>query len=98
MATKKSTGMHPTLLAPASEATLPAYGFVEAPAFTKRVYDYLSDDEYGELQWSLARNPEAGNVIEGTGGIRKVRWSDPRRKKGKRGGTRVIYFVLVDDR
>ena len=37
-------------------------------------------------------NPEAGDVIEGTGGLRKLRWADPRRGKGKRGGLRVIYF------
>lgn len=37
-------------------------------------------------------NPEAGDVIEGTGGLRKLRHSDPRRGKGKRGGLRVIYF------
>lgn len=38
------------------------------------------------------RNPEAGEVIEGTGGLRKMRFADRRRGKGKRGGLRVIYF------
>jgi hypothetical protein len=37
-------------------------------------------------------NPEAGDVIEGTGGLRKLRYGDPRRGKGKRGGLRVIYY------
>jgi hypothetical protein len=37
-------------------------------------------------------NPEAGDVIEGTGGLRKLRQPDPRRGKGKRGGLRVIYY------
>ena len=44
------------------------------------------------LQDSLMKNPEAGDVIEGTGGLRKVRHADPRRGKGKRGGLRVIYY------
>jgi hypothetical protein len=50
----------------------------------------LSDEEYGELQWYLALYPNAGDVIQGTGGLRKVRWSATGR--GKRGGVRVIYF------
>lgn len=37
-------------------------------------------------------NPEAGDVIEGTGGLRKIRFSDAKRGKGKRGGLRVIYY------
>lgn len=37
-------------------------------------------------------NPEAGEVIEGTGGLRKMRFGDARRGKGKRGGLRVIYY------
>lgn len=95
---KKQKAPEPILHVPALTATLPAYGFIEAPVFTRRIYDYLSDEEYSKLQWELARTPDAGDVIPGTGGVRKVRWSDPQRKKGKRGGTRVIYFVLVDDR
>lgn len=38
------------------------------------------------------KNPEAGEVIEGTGGLRKIRFADARRGKGKRGGLRVIYY------
>ncbi len=64
--------------------------FIEAPIFSKLVYDYLSEDEYAALQWTLAARPESGKVISGTGGLRKVRWSA--RGKGKRGGTRIIYF------
>jgi hypothetical protein len=41
------------------------------------------------------RNPEAGEVIEGTGGLRKMRFADVRRGKGKRGGLRVIYYWWV---
>ena len=77
--------------------TLPAYGFREAPAFTRHVYDYWTDAEYAAFQWYLAQDPTCGDVIPGTNGVRKIRWRDPRRKKGKRGGVRVIYFIFVDD-
>jgi len=65
--------------------------FVELPAFAKYRADYLDDDGFGKLQAFLLKNPEAGDVIEGTGGLRKLRHGDPRRGKGKRGGLRVIY-------
>jgi hypothetical protein len=71
--------------------------FVEAPVFTELLPRYLSDDEYRELQCHLARDPEAGNVIRGTGGFRKVRWADRRRGQGKRGGLRVVYYHFAED-
>jgi|SRR6516165_8841823 hypothetical protein len=71
--------------------------FIEAPAFTRYVADYLDDDSYGALQNLLAENPEAGDVMPGTGGFRKLRWADPRRGKGRRGGLRVIYFYFLSD-
>jgi hypothetical protein len=71
--------------------------FVEAPVFTKLLADYLDDDGYRELQLHLTHDPEAGDVIPGTGGFRKVRWADPRRRKGKRGGLRVNYHYLMSD-
>lgn len=43
-------------------------------------------------QQSILKNPDAGDVIEGTGGLRKLRHGDPRRGKGKHGGLRVIYY------
>ncbi len=52
----------------------------------------MDDDAYRALQNALMQNPEAGDVIEGTGGLRKIRQADPRRGKGKRGGLRVIYY------
>jgi hypothetical protein len=65
--------------------------FVETKLFTKLVQEYLSDDEYGALQQALVSNPEAGDVIPGSGGVRKLRWSVAGR--GKRGGIRVIYYL-----
>ena len=66
------------------------YTFVESPLFGKLVYDYLSEEEYADLQWHLATVPDAGDIIRGSGGIRKLRWSA--KGKGKRGGVRVIYY------
>ncbi len=66
--------------------------FVELPAFAKYRADYLGDEEFRGLQQSMRKNPEAGDVIEGTGGLRKLRHGDSRRGKGKRGGLRVIYY------
>jgi hypothetical protein len=54
--------------------------------------EYSDDDGFRSLQDALIRNPTAGDVIEGTGGLRKLRHPDPRRGKGKRGGLRVIYY------
>lgn len=68
--------------------------FIELPAFERVREDYLDDDGFKELQSELMTNPEAGKVIEGTGGLRKLRFPDPRRGKGKRGGLRVIYYWL----
>ena len=67
------------------------FSFVETRLFSRLVEEYLSDDDYAELQLELMRDPEAGAVIRGSGGVRKLRWAAPGR--GKRGGYRVIYFV-----
>ena len=66
--------------------------FVELPAFERYRAQYLDDAAFGDLQHALMKNPEAGDVIEGTGGLRKMRFADARRGKGKRGGLRVIYY------
>ncbi len=71
--------------------------FIETPTFTALIAEYLEDDEYRALQSFLAGEPEAGDVIQGTGGFRKLRWADRRRGTGKRGGLRVIYYYLVAD-
>ncbi len=66
--------------------------FVELPSFSRFRGDYLNDEGFRTLQNALMENLEAGDVIEGTGGLRKLRHADARRGKGKRGGLRVIYF------
>jgi hypothetical protein len=67
------------------------FTFVETKLFTELVGQYLSDDEYLELQLSLVANPEAGDLVRGSGGLRKLRWRVAGR--GKRGGIRVIYYL-----
>lgn len=66
--------------------------FIELPAFERFRGDYLDDDGFRQLQLVLMANPEAGDVVEGTGGLRKLRFGDARRSKGKRGGLRVVYY------
>ena len=66
--------------------------FVELPAFERHRDDYFDDDGFSQLQVALMANPVAGDLIEGTGGLRKVGFGDSRRSKGKRGGLRVIYY------
>jgi hypothetical protein len=71
--------------------------FIEAPAFTRHLSEYLDDEQYRELQTKLASNPELGDLMPGTGGFRKVRWADRRRGKGQRGGLRIIYYYFTSD-
>ena len=66
---------------------------IETTLFTQQVNALMSDDEYSDFQRWLAANPDIGEVIPGTGGLRKVRVGLPGR--GKRGGARVIYFHRV---
>ena len=67
------------------------FTFIESPAFERVREVYLDDDEFGELQQFMMGNPEAGKIVRGSGGVRKLRWR--RAGAGKRGGLRVIYFV-----
>ena len=69
--------------------------FIEATAFTKHVYDYLSEEEYLGLQSFLLQNPEAGKIVRGSGGVWKVRWAMT--GKGKSSGVRVIYYFKKQD-
>lgn len=79
--------------------------FIEFPGFTKSWKEYFRDDsDYAAFQTALARAPASGDAMPGCGGLRKIRWADARRGKGKRGGLRVVYqtiprvrvIVLVD--
>ena len=60
--------------------------FVELPAFDRHRDEYLSDEALRMLEATLMKSPEAGDSIEGTGGLRELRFADSRRGKGKRGG------------
>jgi mRNA-degrading endonuclease RelE of RelBE toxin-antitoxin system len=71
--------------------------FIEAPAFTRHLAAYLDDEGYRRFQAFLIANSEAGTVIPHSGGFRKVRWQEQRRKKGKRGGLRIIYYLFPED-
>ena len=64
--------------------------FIETSAFTRYLPDYLSDEDYQALQSYLMQKPDAGAIVRGSGGIRKVRWAPV--GKGKSGGVRVIYY------
>jgi hypothetical protein len=66
--------------------------FVELAPFRRHRLSYLDDDAYRLLQQLLMSRPEAGALMRGTGGLRKLRFADERRGKGKRGGLRVIYY------
>ena len=64
--------------------------FIETSIFTKILPNYLSDDEYRGLQSYLLQKPDAGDLVRGSGGVRKVRWAPS--GKGKNGGVRAIYY------
>ena len=76
-------GMHATL--------------IELPNFSKYREDYLDDYEYSKLQEYLVNNPTSGDLIQGTGGLRKLRYADSSRGKGKRGGLRIIYYWWISE-
>lgn len=67
--------------------------FVETRWFSRQVLKLLSDDEYARMQWRLIQIPDIGDVIPGSGGIRKFRVGA--KSKGKRGGARVIYYFAA---
>ena len=67
--------------------------FIETKLFTQLVANYLTDDEYAARQGAIAANPQGGDVVRGSGGVRKLRWRGSGR--GKRGGIRVIYYLRL---
>ena len=70
--------------------------FVEMEWFTKRLKSRLLDDEYIRFQQALLENPHLGTVMPGCGGLRKMRWGDVLRARGKRGAFRVIYLWVPE--
>ncbi len=66
---------------------------LETSVFTRQVQRVLTDDDYRGLQLTLVGRPQAGAVIRGSGGLRKLRWSV--KGRGKRGGLRIIYYWAV---
>jgi hypothetical protein len=66
--------------------------FIETPAFARTTKDLLNEEAIRELQSFLLQNPEAGDLISGAGGVRKIRWAA--QNKGKRAGARVIYYFV----
>lgn len=66
---------------------------IETFVFTRQVQALLSDEEYQDLQIALVNRPDSGAVIVGSGGLRKLRWAV--KGRGKRGGSRVIYYWAV---
>ncbi|WP_090205711.1 type II toxin-antitoxin system RelE/ParE family toxin [Ectothiorhodospira magna] len=69
--------------------------FIETSTFTKLVSHYLTDEDYGSLQTYLLHQPDAGDLIKGSGGVRKVRWAQA--GSGKSGGIRIIYYWKKSD-
>lgn len=67
------------------------YSFIETKLFSRLLGDYLTDAQYADLQQALMEAPDQGAVVPGSGGVRKLRWSQAGR--GKRGGIRVIYYA-----
>ena len=68
---------------------------VETRIFSRRIKELMSDDEYRALQETLVNRPGMGDIVQGTGGLRKVRWKQE--GHGKSGGVRVIYYWMTED-
>ena len=69
--------------------------FVETSEFTRQLRSHLDHDGYAALQAFLGARPDAGDIIRGSGGIRKIRWGS--KGRGKQGGIRVIYYWFVPE-
>ena len=66
--------------------------FYETDIFTEQIVDLIDDDSYAQLQWQLIVDPEAGDLMPRSHGLRKIRWRG--RGRGKRGGIRIIYYLV----
>ena len=69
------------------------FEFIESSVFTAHVSDYLNDEEFAALQEHLCETPDAGDLVRGSGGVRKLRWA--RAGTGKSGGVRVCYYARL---
>lgn len=72
------------------------FTIVETAIFTRKVTELLSDEDYKSFQAELLLHPEKGDLIKGGKGLRKIRVSSSGR--GKRGGSRVIYYLQSEDK
>lgn len=68
---------------------------IETSVFTRLIRELMSDDDYRDLQLALVERPDMGDLIPGSGGLRKIRWK--RDCLGKRGGVRIIYYWVIND-
>jgi mRNA-degrading endonuclease RelE of RelBE toxin-antitoxin system len=71
---------------------------LEAEAYVRRSKALLTEEEREGVRTFLAEYPQGGEVVPGLSGLRKLRWTQRSRNKGKRGGTRIVYFYAVADR
>ncbi len=74
----------------ANGVLFPLSEVIETKAFSRRIDDLLGPDDRDDLYWYLACTPDAGRVIPGSAGLRKLKWKAEGR--GKRGGVRIIYY------
>lgn len=72
-----------------------AIQFIETTIFTRQVKEIATDDELKDLQKELIEFPDKGDLIQRTGGLRKIRMATG--SKGKSGSARVIYFIASDE-
>jgi hypothetical protein len=68
---------------------------IETSVFTRRITALMNDEQYAALQAALVQQPDEDDLIQGSGGLRKVRWKLP--GTGKRGGVRIIYYWMRAD-
>ena len=69
--------------------------FIESPVYSEQIDGLLSGEDHRQLQLYILEQPERGDLIRGSGGLRKLRWAGSGR--GKRGGIRVVYYLWRGD-